>query len=106
MTRLPPTAVDKAKAEAEQWESFRDSAAWAVAVLVPTIADISGETVATICGAAAASMIMLGSKKARLAKRKAEDPPDLEGYRRPVVARRGHFNEDAFGGSALERATV
>ena len=51
-------------------------------------------------------MIMLGSKKARLAKRKAEDPPDLENFRRPVVARRGHFNEDAFGTSPLERATV
>ena len=74
--------------------------------LVPAIGVLLGPPVAVICGVASASMIMLGAKKARMAKRKAEDPPDVENYRRPVMVRRGRLYEDAFGDSALERATL
>ena len=105
MAALPPHVADKAREEAAQWEDFRDSATFAAAGVVPVIVGLAGPAVGTICGTAAASMVMLGSRKARAATRKANDPPDAD-FNRPVVARRAHFNKDAFGSSPLERATV
>lgn len=99
-------ATQEAKEEAERWDSFKDGASFAAGGLVPAIGLALGPPVGVICGAASAAMIMLGAKKARMARRKADDPPDVENYMRPVVARRSRLHEDAFGDSPLERATL
>lgn len=105
MASLPAHVVQAARDEAEEWERFRDGAAFASAGVVPTITAAAGAVVGAVCGSAAASMVMLGARKSRAANRKANDPPDPE-YGRPVIARRAHFNEDAFGRTPIERATV
>ena len=104
-TRLSAEAVDRALDEAERWEDFKDGATISLAGVSPVIAVMTSPEVGVVCSAASAAMLMLGSKKARLAKRKANDPPD-EYYWVPVRARRAHFNEDAFGHGPMERATV
>lgn len=105
MANLPQDLRDKALEEAEGWERFRDGATFASSGGVPAITAAAGPAVGAICGAASASMVMLASRKIRAATRKANDPPD-DDYTRPVRARRAHFNEDAFGMTPIERATV
>lgn len=105
MANLPPDVVQLARDEADEWEGFKDGATFAMGGVAPVVAVATDPVVGAICGAAAAAMVMLGSKKARAAKRKADDPPD-KGYARATLARRAPFHPEAFGESLMGKTAV
>jgi len=76
MSGLAQDILNEALREADQWEEFRDSAAFSASLIPIYMVGFGPAPFLAVPMAAAAAMVLLGSRKARAARRKANDPPD------------------------------
>ena len=105
MSRLQRPLIEQALSEADQWENFKDGATFSGALMGAYALGFGAAPFLAVPAAAAASMILLGGRKARAARWKATDPPDPVYWIR-VRPRRQPFYEDAFRDWPLAQATI